>query len=194
MRKEGRAKVLSATDLGKCCQLQRDKPNEKRNVALLYVSYFTGLRSKEMAGLKVGDVFTTEGELKEEVTLRSATTKGGKKRLCYLTNPKLMEALITYLKERSEEDLTAPLFLSQKGGAFSPNSMQMLFSTIYQKEAGIDGATSHSGRRTFATKLLNNGANIKELQILMGHSSINTTAIYVQEDPERLANIVRKLR
>lgn len=72
--------------------------------------------------------------------------------------------------------------------------MQMLFSTIYQKEAGIDGATSHSGRRTFATKLLNNGANIKELQILMGHSSINTTAIYVQEDPERLANIVRKLR
>jgi len=50
------------------------------------------------------------------------------------------------------------------------------------------------GRRTFATKLLNNGANIKELQILMGHSSINTTAIYVQEDPERLANIVIKLR
>jgi integrase/recombinase XerD len=86
------------------------------------------------------------------------------------------------------------LFRSQKGGAFSPNALQQLFSRIYQKDAGIEGATSHSGRRTFATNLLQGGANIKELQVLMGHSSINTTAIYVQEDPERLASLVRKLR
>jgi integrase/recombinase XerD len=102
--------------------------------------------------------------------------------------------LVAYLDTRKHDPLGRPLFLSQKGGAFSPNSLQRLFSTLYQDLAGIEGATSHSGRRTFATNLLSGGANIKELQVLMGHSSINTTAIYVQEDPERLANLVRKLK
>ncbi len=194
MRKEGRAKVLSAADLAKACLLQRDKPTEKRNVALLYISYFTGLRSKEMAGLILEDVLTVDRQLQEEITLRSSTTKGGKIRLCYLSNPKLREALSAYLEEREDDNLKSPLFLSQKGGAFSPNSMQQLFSTIYQKEVGLEGCTSHSGRRTFATRVLNSGANIKELQILMGHSSINTTAIYVQEDPERLSSLVRRLK
>ena len=78
-------------------------------------------------------------------------------------------------------------------GAFSPNSLQRVLALLY-KEAGIEGASSHSGRRTFATNLLNQGANIKEVQVLMGHANIQTTAIYVQEDPERLSSLLKRLR
>ena len=192
---EGRAKVLSEKEHARAITLalSMDK-HGKRNAALLAVSYYCGLRAKEMAGLLLSDVLTADRELKSEVTLRSATTKNSKKRMAYLVNVKLRQVLGQYLAERRNDALSRPLFLSQKGGAFSPNSLQRLFSTLYQELAGIEGATSHSGRRTFATNILNGGANIKELQVLMGHSSINTTAIYVQEDPERLANLVKKLR
>ena len=192
---EGKAKVLSEKEHARAITLAlaMDK-HSQRNAALLAISYYCGFRAKEMAGLLLSDVLTADRELKSEVTLRSATTKNSKKRVAYLVNVKLRQVLAAYLETRQNDALNRPLFLSQKGGAFSPNSMQRLFSTLYQELAGIEGATSHSGRRNFATNVLNSGANIKELQVLMGHSSINTTVIYVQEDPERLANLVKKLR
>ena len=193
MRKEGRAKVLSAKEFSRALILQRDKKNGLRNIALLCCSYYCGLRAKELAALTLGDLLTHNWRLKIEVTLQSKQTKGGKKRACYFTHPKLRAALEDYVATRKPADFAKPLFLSQKGGVFSPNSMQRLFSNLYQ-EAGIEGASSHSGRRSFATNLLKNGANIKEVQVLMGHSSINTTAIYIQEDPLRLGNLVKRIR
>jgi integrase/recombinase XerD len=192
---EGKAKVLSEKEYTRAMTLALAmEKHGRRNAALIAISYYCGLRAKEMAGMLLSDVLTADRELKSEVTLRTATTKNGKKRMAYIVNAKLRQILSLYLEERRNDALGRPLFLSQKGGAFSPNSMQRLFSTLYQELAGIEGATSHSGRRTFATNVLNGGASIKDLQVLMGHSSINTTAIYVQEDPERLANLVKKLR
>ena len=96
-----------------------------------------------------------------------------------------------YLEQRKADGTDhpdAPLILSQKGGRFSPNSMQQLFSKFYRM-VGLDGASSHSGRRSFATRLLEQGVGIRNVQTLMGHSSIGTTAIYAEENPVLLGKI-----
>ncbi len=193
MPREGKAKILTSDEFKRVIKMQHGKTLAQRNIALLSLSYFCGLRAKELASLTFGDVLTGQRELREEINLKPHQTKGGKRRLAYLTHDRLRDALTDYLSTRATEALTAPLFKSQKGGAFSPNSLQRLFSLLYQ-EAGIEGASSHSGRRSFATHLLQQGASIKEVQVLMGHSSIQTTAIYVQEDPVRLGNLIRRLR
>ena len=65
-------------------------------------------------------------------------------------------------------------------------------AVMYVK-AGIDGAKSHSGRRTFATRLIQKGADIRCIQVLMGHSSISITARYIQENPIQLSELVKGL-
>jgi integrase/recombinase XerD len=82
----------------------------------------------------------------------------------------------------------ASLFRSQKGGQFSPNTLQQLFHRMYAK-ARLQGASSHSGRRTFATTLIEKGVDIKAVSTLMGHASIGMTARYVEDNPVRLKQI-----
>ena len=68
----------------------------------------------------------------------------------------------------------------------------MLFKRLY-RDAGIRGAKSHSGRRTFATRLIEKGFDIKSVSLLMGHRSIQTTARYIQENPLKLGGMVAEL-
>ncbi|MBR7559538.1 site-specific integrase, partial [Mycobacterium tuberculosis] len=87
-------------------------------------------------------------------------------------------------ERRKEEGILfnqeAALFKSQKGSAFTPNTMQQLFHRLYDL-ARLPGASSHSGRRTFATNLIERGVDIKAVSTLMGHSSIAMTAQYVED-------------
>jgi integrase/recombinase XerD len=84
--------------------------------------------------------------------------------------------------------LDAPLILSQKKCAFTPDTMQKLFSRMFAS-VGLDGATSHSGRRTGATNLFDNGVDVRNVQVLLGHSQISSTIIYLQENPVVLGKI-----
>lgn len=188
MPKEGKAKVLTEIEFKRVVAVQNSSKFAARNVALLYCSYGLGLRAKELSLLKIADIVVADGNLKDVVNLTSNHTKGGKQRHIYLTNKKVVSAIQGYLNERDITRTDVPLFLSQKGGRFSPNTMQMLFRKMYQA-AGIDGASSHSGRRTFATRLIENGADIKAVSKLMGHSSIGMTAQYVEDNPERLKKL-----
>jgi len=167
-----------------------------RNIALLHFSFYLGLRAKEMATLRVQDVLEQDGNLKNEIILRREMTKGEKVRSVYLTNQKVRKALSDYLNDRKKQGslfLSSALFRSQINGRFSPNTLQMLFKRMYQN-VGLEGASSHSGRRSFATRLLEQGVNIKNVQTLLGHSSIMTTSIYVEDNPYLLANISKNLR
>lgn len=195
MNKEHRAPVLSQAQFKKVLAALHGKSHCKRNTALLYFSYALGLRAKEMSMLKVQDVISTNGAIKEEVLLTRMTTKGRKQRLVYLTNPALIRSLQNYLDERRIAEVIplhpeAPLFKSRKGSSFSPNTMQMLFKRIY-KDAGLVSASSHSGRRTFATSLIEDGVDIKAVSNLMGHASVAMTARYVEDNPARLRKICK---
>jgi integrase/recombinase XerD len=195
--REGQAKVLSERELSRVVNMVKKKAHAKRNVALLYCSFGLGLRAKEMAALRIKHVMGGDGNMLEEINLTGSMTKGNKQRHAYLTNPKVVGALLDFINERRKREgmlfnLEAPLFRSQKGSSFSPNSLQQLFHRMYS-EAKLHGASSHSGRRTFATTLIEKGVDIKAVSTLMGHSSIAMTAKYVENNPTRLKQICTDL-
>lgn len=193
MNQERKAPVLTASQFRQAVATARAGSYGSRNVALLYFSAALGLRAKEMSQLQLRDVLMTDGTLKDEVLLTRATTKGGKQRLVYLTNRDVRKALASYIEDRRADNRdpmlpSSALFRSQKGGGFSPNTMQMLFKRIY-RATGLDHASSHSGRRTFATSLIERGVDIKAVSTLMGHSTVAMTARYVESNPIRLRRV-----
>src|SRR5690606_7239358 len=158
-----------------------------------------GLRVLELASLKIRHVMNEDGSI--NYTVKLPRTKGDKHRDVYIPEPskdkRIERALREYVAERKKYcdikrlpfTLEQPLFLSRKGTAFTNRTLQKRFQTIYEL-AGIAGASSHSGRRTFATNLIENGVDIKAIQTLMGHSSIAMTAVYVDANPIRLRNVI----
>lgn len=192
MIKSGKAPYVPPEDLeltiGKLKGL-----NTRRNRVVLYFSHFLGLRAKELAALKIGDVYDCgRGKPKEAIRLLAAYTKGQKFREVYLVNDQAIGHLIEYLTaERQVNNPDAPLFLSQKGGHFNNKSMARMINTLY-KQAGVN-ASSHSGRRSFATHLIRKNVDIHSVQQLMGHSSIQTTQEYFATDPNKLRDAMSKL-
>lgn len=189
--KNGKAPFITDDDLELTLETLKGA-NSARNKVVLMFSHFLGLRAKEMASLKVGDVIDQRGRIKETVRLIAAYTKGGVYREVFLVDEKAQKYLRDYIfGQRSINAPDSPLFLSQKGGSFSANTMQRMIGNIYKK-AGIN-ASSHSGRRTFATRLIRNNVDIYSVQQLMGHSSIQTTQEYFASDPNLLKAAVYKL-
>lgn len=189
--KTGKAPFVSQNDLSLTMKSLKGV-NALRNRALLLFSHFLGLRAKEMASLKVGDVYDVkQGNVREVVRLIGAYTKGNKFREVFLMDDVSREVVQKYIVKERPMDVEAPLFLSQKGGAFSANTLQRAIANLY-KQAGVNGS-SHSGRRSFATNLIRNGADIYSVQQLMGHSSIQTTQEYFASDPNHLMEMAKKL-
>lgn len=162
-----------------------------RDTTILLLSLYTGLRAKEVAALRVGDVYDDEGSVRTQFTLTAAQTKGARTRTVFV-NTHLAQQLAQYGAWRNHSDASAPLFRSQKGGHFSANTMCQLFLNIY-KQCGLSDASSHSGRRTFITRLANKGVGVRALAALAGHRSIQTTQRYIDVNDEQLANAVNLL-
>ena len=142
--------------------------------------------------MSVSDVADERGGLLTEINLRRRTVKGERPRRVYLAHPKVREALASYLDERRRGTAVmapgSPLFVSNKGNRFTPNSLQQVYKRLYTR-AGLQGASSHSGRRTLASRLIERGVDIKAVSTLMGHADIAMTARYVEDNPERLKGI-----
>jgi len=120
-------------------------------------------------------------------------TKGEKQRHVYVTNKKVASALQEYADDlqRNENDAfnrKGYLFKTQRGNRFQPDVLQKWFRKLYDK-TGLVGASSHSGRRTFITRLIEHGADIKAVSRLAGHADIATTSEYVEDNPTRLKRI-----
>lgn len=188
MAKEGKAKVLSEAEFKRLLIIAKEGPFALRNTALIYASFGLGLRAKEIASLTIADVSNPDFQLLDEISLKRAMTKGDKQRHAYLIHDKVRKALQAHLNELSQLSRDKPFFQTQRRSQFTPNTLQKWFKSLYDK-AGITGASSHSGRRTFITRLIEQGADIKAVSRLAGHANIATTSIYVDDNPDRLKRI-----
>lgn len=197
--KQGRAPVPSKRQFLNAITRCDGYPHAKRNKALLVTAFGLGLRPKELSSLKLKDVYNFDTDsILSELTLLKSYTKRAKVRQLPLNNNLLEEHLKAYITQRKDKggrnfDEDAPLFLSQRGTAFSPNSLGNLMNEMLEKRAKIVRACSYSGRRFFATNLLKNGADINTVRILMGHESLATTQRYLEGDPEIMAAAINKV-
>jgi len=192
----GQAQVLDEKEIKQILKLIEIGSHARRNTAIVILSHYLGLRSKELASLKIGDVYD-DGSIKKVLRLVAAYTKGSKHRDVSLENKTVAKAVNDLITERLTEDRTtfsldAPLFRSQKGTAFSPNSMVRVLGDIY-KASGFNDASSHSGRRSLITKLAYNGIDLNSIRQIAGHSSIATTQRYIQDNPLLIADILKAI-
>lgn len=177
------AKTLNDTELKRALAVVAAGRNAERNRAMLLMSHWSGMRVGEIAALRVGDVLGANGEVKDEVRLRAEQTKGNHGRTVMIGD-KLRKELAAYVATLKNTDPERPLFYSQKRpDGFSANTLCQHFGVLYRK-AGIEGATSHSGRRTFLTKLANKGVGVRVLMSLAGHRNIGTTQRYIDLNDE----------
>jgi integrase/recombinase XerD len=168
---------------------ETDGPLTLRNRALLEVLYSTGARISEAVGLDVDDVDTHS----RSVLLRG---KGGKQRLVPIGRP-AVSALDAYFV-RGRPDLarrgkgTPAIFLNARGGRLSRQSAWQVLQDAAER-AGISASVSpHTLRHSFATHLLEGGADLRTIQELLGHSSLSTTQLYSHVDGRRLRRVYDK--
>lgn len=159
-----------------------------RDAAMLEVIYSGGLRISEAAGLNLGDADLLSGVMK-------VRGKGKKERLCGLGNPAI-RAIRKYLPLRrtrtANERREAPLFVNKEGSRLTPRSFQRNFK-LYLREAGLPmDMTPHKLRHSFATHLLDAGADLRSVQELLGHENLSTTQIYTHISSERLKAVYSK--
>lgn len=186
------AKVLSDAELKRVLAVIAQGNHATRNRVLVVISHYAGLRVGEIATLTWGDLLDPGGEILRSFILLGEHTKTGETRTVHISG-RLQRELLAYRRSFQEEPKReAPLINSQKGGAFSPNSLCQLLGRIYEG-AGIVGATSHSGRRWFITNLAHAGISPKVIMTLAGHRSLATTQRYIEVNDQMMANAVDRL-
>jgi integrase/recombinase XerD len=185
----GRAAVLAPEELKLVFDSVEARPNAARNKALLGLSFYLGLRAKEIASLLHQDVYDPGGGLRDVIHIKRAYSKMGKLRDVYVSAHGLREILVAYRESRGTCAGSDPLFATRTGRAFTPNGLAHHFKDMYLF-ASFDRASSHSGRRTMITRLAEQGTDLKALACLAGHSNIATTSIYIENNPVRLARIM----
>ena len=188
------AKLLTDAEFKRLTAAINSLRYQTRNHTTVALSFYAGLRACEIAALRVGDVFDDAGGVKDTIYLNSTQTKGSDS-TTVLVNTKLKRQLEKFAKQYPVHmsTRTAPLLFSAKGGGFSAQTIVNLFKRIY-KIAGIEGASSHSGRRQFVTKLADQGINARLVQVLARHKHLSTTQRYIDVNENSLRNAVELLR
>ena len=156
-----------------------------RDRAILELFYATGIRLNELAGLNIGSVNPQEKLLR-------VLGKGNKERIVPFGKP-AKHALESYLKKRGKSWVSpqeTPLFTGRGEKRIAVRTIQQRVN-IYLKAVlgGRTGASPHTLRHTFGTHLLENDADIRSIQELLGHSSISSTQIYTKVNPKKMKDI-----
>lgn len=187
-----------------------------RNFALLTTIYGTGMMLTEVARLPLKAYLKPDGSILDESAVAPEIAYNGKRRPLYWSNAKLTDAVDAYLAYRTEHrhrvttrkgayrglDPEAPIFMTDEGepyrlmerrtatGAisYSCDSLSQLFRKLHL-QAGIEGASAMSGRRTFAVRLSNKGFDLKHIKELLGHETLKATKNLIDADPVRLGKI-----
>jgi integrase/recombinase XerC len=165
--------------------------NDVRNLAILELFYSTGMRLSELRGIDRGALDLVSQQVK-------VTGKGRKQRIIPVGDHASL-ALRNYEAKRDELARTVggkvdrmAFFLSAQGKRLSTRSIQLIVTRFLAQVDESAGLSTHSLRHTFATHLLDAGADLRAVQELLGHASISTTQIYTHTSVERLKQVYRK--
>ncbi len=180
-------RVLSARDTARLLDgIPAAGPLELRDRAMFELAYSCGLRAEEIVGLRVQDVEHDSEQVRVE-------GKGRKTRIVPVGEPALL-AVSRYL-ERARAALSAPagregasqaLFLSRTGRPLGTSDVRRRLKTWTARVGAGEGSSPHALRHSFATHLLDGGADLRSIQEMMGHASVSSTQIYTRVESSRL--------
>ena len=184
------AKTLNEQEIKRVLEHVSAKKYAARDRALILTSHLSGMRVGEIAALTVGHVLDAAGNIKNEIRLTAEQTKGKHPRTVFVST-RLKEELTQYITLIRTDDKDRALFPTQKNPrkGFTANTLTQHFLSVY-RSAGIDGASSHSGRRTYATSIASQGVGLRVLMRLMGHRNVSTTAVYIDANDNMLRKAV----
>jgi integrase/recombinase XerD len=180
--------VLSLEDIDKIiAAIDLSTQEGERNRAILETLYSCGLRVSELVGLKISDLFFDEGFIK-------ITGKGNKERFVPICQSaqKFIEIYQHHVRTQLsiKKGFEDTLFLNRRGQQLT---RAMIFTIIKNLAVAIElkkSISPHTFRHSFATHLLENGADLRAIQLMLGHESITTTEIYVHLDRSHLSQII----
>ena len=181
--------VLSLDEIDRMiAQIDMSKNESHRNRAIIEMLYGSGLRVSELVNLRLSDIYLKEGYMR-------ITGKGSKQRLVPIS-PVAVEWFGYWLQDRNSLDIKVEAidvaFLNRRGGQLTRAMIFTIIKTL-ARAAGIQKTISpHTLRHSFATHLLQNGADLRIIQQLLGHESISTTEIYTHVDIHDLREAVLK--
>lgn len=210
-REEDRAAVLEARHIKNLVVRAKRGENGVRNLSIVWHCFACALRVTEIAHLKVEDVISRSGEIKEVPELPGSYTKNGKPRFFFQLYPAQRQALDAYLRYRVKHGIRtnenskdfrglepkSHLYIARGSTGFSlatkkyrradgrvekyevSSSLQQLL-TLLVRESGAKGGSSHSGRRTLATRLDARRVNDDYIQMILGHGDKNQTMDYIR--------------
>ena len=181
-----KAKVLTKDEAKRVLRIAETLNHGQRDRVALALSIMGGMRVGEIAALKIGDVRGLDGRAVEVIHLAKHQTKGNRSRRVFLGDDlrRIINGFLSYSMNAPD---AAPLIASSRTRRHMCTvTLSTRLKGIY-RAAGID-TSSHAGRRTFATRKNEIGIGMATIQQLMGHSSIQTTAIYCSVSDEQLRN------
>ncbi len=157
-----------------------------RNLALIDILVSTGIRIAEAAEISLNDIITSE----RTILIHG---KGRKQRLIYISCPKTWSNLMQWLKVRDSKTIyTDKIFVNRSGEKITVHGIEYIYNSI-KTQSGINASsTPHYLRHTFATNLLVNGADLRSVQEILGHSSVATTEIYTEVNVKRKRQVLNK--
>ena len=182
--------VLEEREVGLLLESPEDDLNGRRDKAILEALYSTGMRVSELVGLKLDKVDFISGVCR-------VFGKGSKERLCPIGD-RALRSVRRYLEVREKEGFpnTGAVFLNhsrnKKGSPLTARSVCRVVDRYIERTSRREGISPHTLRHSFATHLLNRGADLKSVQELLGHENLSTTQIYTHVSSQRLKEAYEK--
>lgn len=158
-----------------------------RDKLICQLLYATGMRVSELTQLNIHDINEQEFEI-------TVFGKGKKERIVLFGSftHSLLQHYLTYDRPRLTTTPSNALFLNTKGQRLSIRSVQRIIKSLAQKQGISDAVTPHTLRHSFATDLINNGADLKTIKDLLGHQHLSTTQVYTHLSTKTLEKVFKK--
>ena len=181
------AQTLTEVQLRRCLKWCKMRRHSTRDTTIFYVSYYAGLRAKEIASLRWEMLMESDGGLGDYLNLTNQASKGnGGRKIplnAYLKSS--LTDLFLLVRERPHFSPERSVIRTERSATTSPQVIVNLFSRWYTA-LGFVGCSSHSGRRTFITNIAKKislvGGSMRDIQELAGHSSLQITQRYIEGD------------